>query len=1304
MLRMNNYDKALELTEAAYNSNGSAMEKYNVYQQSIAAQQERITALWQTFVEKMNISGFYSDLLSIAEVLMKIFSSNTVTNILKFSSAIVAVIAVVRGLGQAFGITRKNIAADIVALIANMKAAETASAGLAASFSLKTISRGTWITLAIAAAFGLYQILSRVIKTADELREEISGLSNEIEQAQSDIDSYNSQITENSTRISELNQLKRSGVNLSIVEQSELESLQLENKELETNIALLEEQIALKNEEKRKAAEDLYQKNSEAIFHTNQGGWESTLVGYKNFEDVFRENIDRYNDIQEQIKNTDTEDSETLAILYEQLEAVREELVQNAEDAQEIIEAYGQDDPVAEALQDSLDYYVESLQNLSEEVTNVVNSNEFQDASEQLMQLAANGELSADTLNNIAFEGLVGALQDLGLDIEDIITLFQRLADEAGVTADSVNRISEVTMVDNLENQIGGVADAINELNEAGYLSQETVKGLVDAGYDLGDSLQLTENGYLVNRDALLALLEAKRAEYEATMNESLQAAADLVGAKIDEKTAYDSVTNSILAKLDAQMAEAQASANLKINQATDALYAGDDDAYFRLNREAHTAAKNYNELKKAKTNLENSLANLDTYDTAIDYILNSRKSSSSSGGGSSSSSDIETAFERDIRILEHQQYLAEQWAGVYEDEAGKEAEYQAKVNEQIEIYGKLMERVHEEAEKYRKQGYDDESEVIQDLQKQYWEYYNARKDLIDDLADYQKEKEEEEREAVEDALDELKDAIDDLLDEAERRLDKLVDHYDYQIKKLEAMRDLTKSYYETVNEVNDLQHEIDKELAKSKSQYAYLDESLRETLFNEDDYNRLSDKLEGIADECNDLYQGYLQDLSELTEEDIWKADLITAEYERQYNYKLMEYQVASAELNLIKAQTNLQNVLANRNVRMYQNGQWTWVADHEAVADAEEEMEEARYEYKQAQIELRQQAVIDEYDGMIAGIQAQKDAAEAEFEALREQWEEVQEQLTTEGDAMTRILNIINETDIPMFQEIIGQCGDSLVDLVNRISSMAGGSGGLSLDGLLGGGGGGIGGGGGSVSWGSTYNSSADYLAAAIQAAKNGNLDEAQELWNRRGYKVEAEGNDRGTSQSEAWDKIMNAYNNRGSSGGGGSSSSKRPSSGNHGGYGSRGEFDSAIKDAANQAASSGQNVSIGNSGLYIDASKLNKSKYDSGGILEGMGGIKATDKDEVIFDEILSSKLLSPQKSKAFLDSADALTKLLDNSTGFSRLMSALANVVDGEKGSVDSHDFVWNGSLMGKIRESDYDSISSIMRRYIPIMKG
>lgn len=1291
---MSNYDKALSLTEAAYNSSDSAMEKYNVYQQSIAAQQERINALWQTFVEKMNVGDVYSDFLSILEGLMKIFSSDGVTSILKWTTAIVGVISVIKLLGQGFNITFKNIRSDIATTIGLMRTAQTVSGKFAASFNVKSISTGTWITLAISLLLTLYKVLSDVIVTAEESREALTGLSNEIDQAQSDIDTYNSKIQENADRIMELDSIKENGGRLSVVEQDELEQLQLENKELETNIKLLEQQIELKNKEKEEEALNLYNNNDNNNVYVDPY---SGMAFEKTMTESFRENLEEYKEIKQQIADTDVNDVETLEKLRKREEELTEILVEQSTDSKSIIDALGDDHDISKGLQPILDEYIASLEVLSDQVNEVVNDHKFEDASEQLQDLAANGLLTAETLNDVRFSGLVSELEKLGLSTEDIISVFKNLADEAGKTAQVINKVSAVTMVDRVEGQISSVADALDELNETGYLTQDTVKAMTDAGFDLSDSLTLTENGYLTNRDALLALLEAKRAEYQATMQESLKAAADLVGAKIDEKQSYDVVTNSILKKLEAQLAEAKASSNNLMWDAQDAYVAGDYKKYSTLKQVSQNQNKRAFDLETAMSNLRNSLANMDTYDTAVDYVLNSRKKSSSSGSGSSSKSDVETAFERDIRILEHQQFLAEQWAGVYEDEAGKEAEYQAKVNEQIEIYGKLMARVHEEADKYRKQGYSDESETIQDLQKQYWEYYNARKDLIDGLADYQKEKEEEEKEAVEDALDELKDAIDDLLDEAERRLDDLLDHYDFQIKKLEAMRDLTKSYYDTVNEVNDLQHEIDKELAKSKGQYAYLDETLRETLFNEKDYEKLSNKLQGIADECNDLYEGYLQDLSELTEEDIWKADLITAEYERQYNYKLMEYQVANAELNLIKAQTNLQNVLANRNVRMYQNGQWTWVADHEAVADAEEEMEEARYEYKQAQIELRQQAVIDEYDQMIDSIQAQADAAQAEFDALKKQWEEVQDQLTTEGDAMTRILNIINETNLPGFQEIINQCGDSLADLINRISSMAGGSGSnIDFGGLLGGG-----------SGGGTYNSSTDYLAAALEAARNGNLDEAQELWNRRGYKVQVEGNDRGTSQAEAWDKIMDAYNGRGSSSGGGggggsSSSSSRPS---HGGYGSRDELDNAIHNAYDQAASSGKDVSIGG-GLYIDADKIknNSKKYDSGGILEGMGGIKATPRDETVFDEVLSSKLLSPQKSREFLNSAEALTKLLDNSTGFSRLMSALADVVDGNKGSVDSHDFVWNGSLMGKIKESDYDSISSIMRRYIPIMKG
>ena len=177
-----------------------------------------------------------------------------------------------------------------------------------------------------------------------------------------------------------------------------------------------------------------------------------------------------------------------------------------------------------------------------------------------------------------------------------------------------------------------------------------------------------------------------------------------------------------------------------------------------------------------------------------------------------------------------------------------------------------------------------------------------------------------------------------------------------------------------------------------------------------------------------------------------------------------------------------------------------------------------------------------------------------------------------------------------------------------------------------------------------------------------------------------------------------IENLHSSIGSSGGGSSSSSKP----NYGGYDSLDDFNNAIKDAANQSSSTGDKVYIGNSGLYIDTSKT--KKYDSGGVLSGLGGIKATDKDETVFDEKISSMILSPKKSKEFLDSANALTKILENSSGLNRLMQILSCGISGNKSYSDSHNIIINGDISQKISDNDYNTISAVLKRYIPITKG
>lgn len=1229
-----NYDKALELTEAAYDSTGSAMEKYNIYQESIAASQERITALFQKFVSNLDLSDVIKDVLEFAELLMKIVSSDALEWVLKLSPAILAVAYALRQVSKA--------------------ASPLARPGL---ISIFTSSTAATILGVVAAATALYWIFKKLYKSTDDFRDSVSGLENEIASAESDVSKYKDELSTINERIVELNRLK-STKGLSITEEDELRNLQLQNKELELQIMLLEQEIELKRKKQEQDAIGLFRSLSQ--YKNIQMTGSLTEVSA---DQVLKDYADEIRELQDQIidPNTSAEDQ---AKLQNRLDRLQEKALELAQDLSTVNSVLGEADECGAAAGNALEYYYGVIKSVEERTDEVFSKEVYQEAIDELTELAATGELTAATLNNDKYSGLMDELSKVGLSVDDVIAKFTQMAEEAGIAANDMNQVSYFDMVNQLQDEIGVVGDALKELNETGYLTQEVVQSLEDAGYELADSLTLTENGYVINREALLALLEAKRAEYQATMKESLQAAAELVGAKIDEKDSYDAVTNSILAKMEAQLAEARATA-MQYSHAQWGAFRDKDMATFYSNQAKWKEQVEYvNQLREAHEDLKTSIANMDAYDTAVDYIINQKtkgSSKSSSGGGSSSSSteDVESAFEREIRILEHRQFLAEQWAGVYKDNADAELQYQQKINEQIEIYGQLMARVHEEADNYRKQGYDDESETIQDLQKQYWEYYNARKDLIDDLADYQKEKEEEEREAVEDALDKLKDAINDLIDEAEDRLDKLLDYYDYQIKKLESMRDLTKSYYDSINEVAELQHEIDVDLATSKSKYAYLDETLRKTLFNEDDYNKLSSKLQGIAADCDALYSNYLSQLSSLTEDEIYKADIITDEYERQYNYKLMEYQVANAELNLIRAQANLQEVLANRNVRMYQNGQWTWVADHDAVADAEEQLEEAKYDYRQAQIELRQQSVIDNYDQMIASLEMQKGAQEAEFEALREQWEEIEKQLTTEASAMDQILEVINTNNLPQLSEIINKTGDSLLSLVNKLSGMVGGGSIGGSKGSSGGGGGySFGGGGGGGGGG---DSQRDFMEDVGSDPDN--------------YKDGSSGYIPSYNPSVDYSQVYNDLKEQGASQ----------------------KVLDKIEDYRDQKV---EDVYGGK-----DPNPDWKKSYDTGGVLNGLGGIKATEKDEVVFEPDIASKLLSPTKSREFLNSAEALTKIMDNSSGLSRIMSTLSGIVSHSQTSyTDSHNIVLNGDIVSKISNEDFNSISSVLKRYIPVMKG
>ena len=139
---------------------------------------------------------------------------------------------------------------------------------------------------------------------------------------------------------------------------------------------------------------------------------------------------------------------------------------------------------------------------------------------------------------------------------------------------------------------------------------------------------------------------------------------------------------------------------------------------------------------------------------------------------------------------------------------------------------------------------------------------------------------------------------------------------------------------------------------------YEWLDESTRQLLFNQEDYNALSEELIDIQYEAQRLNRQYERDLANSTLETV---ESITSQYQMQYETLMKSYEIAKADLDIAKKKQKLNNVLNERNVRMFINGQWQWVANTEDVANAKAELADAEYAKRVAESGLVQQQSIN-------------------------------------------------------------------------------------------------------------------------------------------------------------------------------------------------------------------------------------------------------------------------------------------------------------------------------------------------------
>lgn len=308
-------------------------------------------------------------------------------------------------------------------------------------------------------------------------------------------------------------------------------------------------------------------------------------------------------------------------------------------------------------------------------------------------------------------------------------------------------------------------------------------------------------------------------------------------------------------------------------------------------------------------------------------------------------------------------------------------------------------------------------------------------KETNDKIVEIEKEAYSLRQEMIENLKSDLTEEIDEKISAFEDLTNDKIDRLNHRASQYSSLRTLLQSYYDTINAVSDAQHEINKELAVSMTLYEYLNEETRKLLFNQEDYNTLNQKLLEIESQANLLQEEYNDDILAATKENI---EEITSQYQMQYETLMKSYEIAKAELEVAKKKQQLNNVLAERNVRMFIDGQWQWVANTQDVQNAQTELADAQYEAQKAKTSLEQQESLNELTKSQDKITTQINYIETDLETIREKWQEMQKQIEDESFNLTSVLSELAEIDSPKLQSVIASVSDSLEEFAKEIKSI--------------------------------------------------------------------------------------------------------------------------------------------------------------------------------------------------------------------------------------------------------------------------
>lgn len=480
-------------------------------------------------------------------------------------------------------------------------------------------------------------------------------------------------------------------------------------------------------------------------------------------------------------------------------------------------------------------------------------------------------------------------------------------------------------------------------------------------------------------------------------------------GGGSDNKPDYEDLTDAIINRINLRAKELEQQEESIQNAIEIAELEKDYEKKVSLtNNLIATRKKRVNELNKANTELHNQAVKLradnpwdeeswfDSQGNATESYYNLYNSSSKAN-----QEKIKETFEKISKIKEawvandkelvelNKQLLqdAENLNELYDELANSkigDIEHQIELNinnngetfDNRTYYKQIQEIAHAEAERLRALDPEKYKEQIQEWQNVWWDAQHSIVDWrwedsqnwIDQRNKYNdwalfgdSEVQAWERvvkwlrEEYPDDIEKIKEAEESLFSARKAEFDKA---NNFANSYLESQKTLMQAHFDVENSIAEARHEINKELETSKTMYEYLDEETRKLLFNQEDYNELCKELNRIENEALRIQSDYEDALENSTLETL---ESITSEYQMQYETLMKSYEIAKADLEIAKKKQQLNNVLNERNVKMFINGSWQWVANTENVEKAKSELADVEYAKQVEQAGLTQQESIN-------------------------------------------------------------------------------------------------------------------------------------------------------------------------------------------------------------------------------------------------------------------------------------------------------------------------------------------------------